>query len=227
MPERFKFPDDSRLDSSTVVTIDDKANYTARLDLKLSGLFLNSALRTDDEKKSAINSILSKLLPDAELGKFTVTSLSDDLFAVNAEAKSTKPLQSTGGEYLFTLPQDAPWTSRFEFPMGRSQRKTTLRLVGPFEQNINLEIKLPDGWSASAVPKEITHDLGTIASVSEHAENGKGRVTLTSTIAIRQRDLPPESYMQVRSALAEIQTERVRTIILSPSSKKSASEKSM
>jgi len=224
-PPKFRLPDDSSLEASAVVTLDDKANYTAKLDLKLSGLFLNSALRTDEEKKAAINSVLTQLLPDAELGKFTVTSLSDSVFAVSAEAKSTKPLRSVEGQFFFFLPHDSPWTSRFEFPMGRSKRKTALRLAGPFEENISLELKIPEGWSAIAMPHDISHVVGTTASVNQHAANAAGRVTLTSTTAVRKRDLSPEDFAQTRVALSDAQTERARVFAFSPAAKNAKTKK--
>ncbi len=214
MPARFDAPVESRLESSARLTLDDSANYAGTVDLRMTGLFLANALRTDDQKKSAINDVLSRLIPNIETSKYSVTTLSNDVFAVTAEVKSSKPLESAGDVRVFTIPSDGPWQSTFPLPLGKSGRKTLLKSPGPFVQESFIELKLPEGWSPSALPKTYSTALANDANLSQQVEAAGQWVRLRSNLTVGQRIWPAERYPELRTAICNTQSPAAKTLVI-------------
>jgi Domain of Unknown Function with PDB structure (DUF3857)/Transglutaminase-like superfamily len=214
VPAKFGAPLESRLEASARLTLNDSANYGGSVELRMTGLFLTNALRTEDQKKSAINEVLSRLLSNVELTTFSVATLSNDVFAVKAEVKSAKPLHSVGGDRVFSLPTDGPWMQAFALPLGKSGRKTLLKMPGPFAQECFIELKLPTGWSAAALPKSYGMALANDASMSQRVEAVGDFVKVWSSLNISQYLWSEEAYPELRSKLCETQSPAVRTLVL-------------
>lgn len=214
MPGRFDAPVESRLESSARLVLDDSAKYTGTVDLRMTGLFLPNALRTDDQKKSAINDALIRLIPNVELSKYTVTTLSNDVFAVNADVKSSKPLESAGDDRVFAFPTDGPWHSTFPLPLGKSGRKTLLKTPGPFVQESFIELKLPEGWATSASPKTYGTAIGNDANLSQQVEAVGRWVRLRNNITVSQRIWAPERYPELRTAICNSQSPAAKTLVI-------------
>lgn len=214
MPARFDAPIESRLESSARLTLDDSANYAGTVDLRMTGLFLANALRTDDQKKSAINDALTRLIPNIEMSKYSVTTLSNDVFAVNAEVKSAKSLDSAGDGRVFTIPADGPWQSTFPLPLGKSGRKTLLKAPGSFVQESFIELKLPEGWSPSALPKTYGTALANDANLSQQVEAAGQWVRLRNNITVSQRIWAPERYPELRTAICNTQSPAAKTLVI-------------
>lgn len=214
MPARFDAPVESRLESSARLTFDESAGYNGVVDLRMTGLFLANALRTDDQKKSALNDVLSRLIPHVELSKYSVTTLSNDVFAVSADVKSSKPLESAGDGHVFAIPTDGPWQSTFPLPLGKSARKTLLKTPGPFVQESFIELKLPEGWTTSASPKTYGTAIGNDANLSQQVEAVGRSVRLRNNITISQRIWAPERYPELRAAICNSQSPAAKTLVI-------------
>ncbi|MBI5762921.1 MAG: DUF3857 domain-containing protein [Planctomycetes bacterium] len=214
MPARFDAPVESRLEASARLALDETASYTGSVDLRMTGLFLTNALRTDEQKKSAINEALSRLIPNVDLSKYSVTTLSNDVFAVNADVKSSKPLEMAGDGRVFAVPSDGAWLSPFPLPLGKSGRKTLLKTPGAFVQESFIEIKLPDGWSASALPKSYGTALANDANLSQQVEAVGQWVRLRNNLTVSQRIWPAERYSDLRAAICNTQSPAARTLVI-------------
>ncbi len=214
MAAKFDAPIESRLESSARMTLDESANYSGSVDLRMTGLFLTNALRTEDQKKSAISEVLTRLLPNVEMTTFSVATLSNDVFAVKAEVKSTKPLDSVGEDRVFSMPTEGPWMQTFTLPLGKSGRKTLLKMPGPFAQECFIELKLPTGWTTVALPKSYGMALANNASMSQQVDTVGDSVKVRTSLNVSQRIWPAETYPELRTKICETQTPATRTLIL-------------
>ncbi len=218
-PRRFGRPDSNTLTVKTRVEIDDKASWTASLDLRMTNLFMpESSLRSDAEKKQALEGLVSALLPDAELQDFTVTALSATEFALSARAKSKSAMKPTDGRYLFELPQEGPWARRFPIPLDRSRRETPLRLAAPFACATSYEIKAPAAWSIVAAPAALSPAPADHFDAGQTAEAKDATLTLNRRVEIKRRDIAPHEFTVLRDALNDLQTLRSRAVIYSAGS---------
>ena len=216
-PSRFRSPDGSRLSIDVRIKLDDEAKWTADLDITAGGLFVPpGSLRTEDQKKSAVRAILSKVLPEAKLKDFTVTTLSDEVFAVSATAAAKKPLKHLHDGFVFQLPREGPWTQRFGFPLGRSRRETTLRLAGRFMQEISIDIAMPADWTIAAQPASFEHRPQMESLIKQRLEVSDGRLTIHRRIEIGSRDVETVAFGKLRSAINDLQSAHSRTVIFSP-----------
>ncbi|MCG8408211.1 MAG: DUF3857 domain-containing protein [Phycisphaerales bacterium] len=214
-PGRFRSPADSRLSVNARVEFSEHADWSADLNIRASGLFVpGTSLRSEAQKKKAVRDLVSRTLPDAELKTFTVTTLSDDVFAVSATAGSRKSLTETDDHIFFEFPKDGPWTKQISFPFGRSLRKTPLRLAGPFRQDLKMTLEFPKGWSVSGRPMSIEHMLRNQRSARQSVNLENERITILRSIEIGDRDVSSSDFGGVRDALNDLRSQRARTVIL-------------
>lgn len=211
---RFRFPDDSGLNVSGTVDLKRDGTWTAGLDIKAKGLFVPARLGTDMQKRSAVASIVKRVLPDAALERYTIKTLSDTTFALSAEVKSKSALKKVDGASFFTFPKRGPWTESIGIPLNRSSRRTALRIAGPFEQTIDLVISLPKDTAVASLPSQIERSLKGLCEIGQSVSTEDDRVRFRRTVAVRLRDAAPESYSSLREGLSALRTDRARTLIL-------------
>ncbi len=218
-PRRLLRPEDNALTFNTRVEIDEQAAWTASLDIRLTNLFLpESSLRSEAEKRRALEGLVSAVLPEAELKDFTVTALSGTEFAVSARAKSKTAMKPTDGRYLFELPREGPWARRFPIPLDRSRRETPLRLPAPFSCATSYEIKAPASWSIEAAPAALSHPPAEHFSAGQTIEAKDSTLTLNRRIELERCDIAPQQFTALRDALNDLQTLRANAIIFSAGS---------
>lgn len=205
------------------VDLSGDGNWTARLDIRATGLFVRADdLLTDDQKRGTVQGWLDRILPDAHLERYSVTALSDDVFGAKVEAKSRAPLRAVDAARVLVLPQPAPWTTRFDLPLSRSERRTALRLPGAFRQDVQLSFALPGGWAASAAPHSLESAAGPWGATRQDVKVESGRIRFAQSVECRTRDIPVEQYGSLRSAFNRLQTPAARTWVFAPAEKGAA-----
>lgn len=216
-PSQFELLEDSRLFINLRVKLDAEAKWSADLNFRATGLFVpGTGLRTEDQKKTAVKEILKRTLRNAELKTFTVTTLSETVFAVSAKVEAVESLDEFDGHYFLELSAEAPWTSRVSFPLNRSRRKTPMRLAGPFRHDLEITLEMPDQWSVAGRPTSVEHLLRQQRSIYQGINIKDRRVTIRRGIEIGDRHILPEDYSALRKAINELLARRARVIILSP-----------
>ncbi|MCZ6699596.1 MAG: DUF3857 domain-containing protein [Planctomycetota bacterium] len=211
---RFLVPSDSGVNVSGTIDLKRNGTWTAKLDIKAKGLFVPARLGTEKQKRSAVESIAKRVLPDAELKTFTIKTLSDTTFALSAKLKSKSALEKLDGDRLWSFPKRGPWTEAISIPLNRSARRTSLRLAGPFEQTLDLVINLPKDSSVTSLPSQIDRELKGVGEIRQSVSTEGDRVRFRRTVAVRVRDIPPEAYASLREGLSVLRTDRARTLVL-------------
>ena len=122
--------------------------FGGKLTIKTSGLFVSpGALETRDSQKSRVKAIVGHVIPGAKVADFTLKSLSNATFEVEAEIESGDPLEKLHGAYELALAQTSPAFADVSIPLDHAQRETPALLVGPFDERIELNITWPESCS--------------------------------------------------------------------------------
>lgn len=215
-PPEFTSSEKNKLSIEGVVTVDDKASWSAKLTLQASGLFVPAeGLQTQTQKRNLVSGFIERLLPNSTLDDFSVTTLTDDTFAVSATAHSSKAADSIDGAFVMEMPKDGPWTKTFALPLARSDRRTAILLDGPFEESTRLEFKLPSGWTVAASPSEVSLNSAGDGKVSQTMVENDGTVVVERRTVIPQQ-IKVEAFAKLRDVLNTLQSRRGRTLIVSP-----------
>jgi hypothetical protein len=210
-------PDDSRCTITGNITIKDDGNYTGELSIRTVGLFVSpNALDTTDGQKDRVRGIVKHLLPDAKVADFTLKSLSAGTFEAEAKIESTEPLERLHDCYLLELAQTSPALADVPIPITHSRRLTAARLVGPFDEWIDLTITWPEAWSVENLPNGLERVGGSWGEIVQTVTPGSADLRFQRHTRINHRDLLPADVVAIRNPLNELRSAHTRMLLLMP-----------
>lgn len=190
---------------------------TGKLTIRARGLFVApESLRTKDGQQARLADLTRRLLADAEVGGFSVTSLTDDELTADVDIKTSKPLPKLADAWRLTLGQDGPFMADVGLPLGSDRRVQPVRIPGPFEEQIELVVTWPAEWKVEARPAATTGPPASPAGVTQSVKVSGDRMELTRTTRVTQREIDREGFTSVRAALNALRTESARTLLLKP-----------
>jgi transglutaminase-like putative cysteine protease len=199
------------------VTIAKDGGYAAKLTLRTTGLFTAAeSLRSADQQRARVADLLGRVVPGADVSQLTVRTLAPDVFEVEAELKSRKPITPDAAGYRFTLPADGPFFADVSLPVACATRTQPVRLTGAFRENVEVTISWPEGWTAVVRPAAVERDSGDWGAVQQSVHPDRTNLKLTRETTIARRDLPPADFLALRQPLNEVRSEAGRTLILKP-----------
>lgn len=213
-PLRFREPARNELAITGAVVVDDKAAWTADLMFRAEGLFMpRGSLSEKAQQKAAVQALLDHSLLHAKLREFSVTSLSEDVFAVSLKAASTEALRDVDGDLLLEFPSAPAWEPFVSVPLGPSRRETDVRLAGAFAENVELVIALPSGWSVAGRPAAIERRLPGDGLARRVVSVDPGRVRFRRETRLGGRAIPASEFGPVRDALNDLRSLSARSLL--------------
>jgi hypothetical protein len=209
-------PDESRCILDLSILLNPDATYTGQGLIRLTGLFVDPEnLRGTDAQKTRLKSLLSHLLPEADIESFSVSKLSDEEFAVALKIKSSTPLKELHGRRWFQLTEDPPFMASVTVPLGAAARDNPVRLAGAFQEVLSLTIHLPESWTIEVQPTELAA-AGAWGSASQRAARHDDNLTIDRQVRVDSRDLPPNIFLEFRSVLNQLRGPAARTAVFKP-----------
>jgi transglutaminase-like putative cysteine protease len=209
--------DESRCAITGRITVDEKGKWSGKLSIKTSGLFVSpNALETADGQKRRVNAIVRHVLPGAKVKSYDLKSLAPGTFDVEAEVESSEPLEKLHECYRLTLPETSPAFADVSVPLSSARRLTSARLVGPFDERIELTIEWPEKWAAQAVPGGVAPCSGGWGTVAQSVSADEHELTLARHTRLQHRDLAPTDVVALREPLNELRADHTRTLLLRP-----------
>jgi len=206
---------DSRCRVTGAVTIDEEGAYSGVLTVKITGLFVKSdSLKTTDGQRGQVSRMVNHVIADAQVDDFTLKSLTDGAFETEARISSDGKLEKLHDLYRLDLAQTSPALNDVAIPLRHSRRQTAARLVGPFDESIDLTVNWPEDWLVAAAPAsvdEVGGDWGAASQTVTSIENG---FKLQRRLRVNSRDLSPEAVVAIRKPLNELRSDHARTLLL-------------
>lgn len=191
--------------------------YQGKLSLHVTGLFVsNEALRKPDGQKARVEQLVRRALPDANVPKFTVTTLSPGVFDVEAEVQASKPAGKIDNCWMLSLAQDGPGLSEVPLPLAQTKRTTSVRANGAFDERIELTIEWPAGWTVAAKPAEIAAVAGAWGKAEQRVTLAERSLTVARNVRLAQRDVESAQFAALRGPLNELRADRARMLLLKP-----------
>ena len=209
--------DDSRCTVTGDVTIADDGKYAGTLLIKTAGLFVSpNDLETGEGQKRRLRSIVNHVLPGAKLADFTLKSLTSNAFEAEAEIESSEPLDQLHDCYQLELAETSPALADVPIPLVHSRRLSPARLVGPFDERVDLIMTWPEAWNVEAIPGGVEPVDGEWGTVTQTITPTDAGLKLERHIRVTKRDLPPADVVALRKPLNELRSDYTRTLLLLP-----------
>ena len=210
-------PDTARVRGQLV--LDDKAEkLTGSLNLELTGLFINpEELRTDEQKRSRITSVVGGVIPDLKVTGFSVSHLSRDRFVAQASVESKEPPAEVYDRRLVVLAAETPVLTQAHLPLHRSARRTPIRLAAPMLEDVRLGIKLPDGWKPVILPRALPAAGGGWGRIAQQVEAEDGAVRIMRQLSFESRTIEPEDFAAMREAVRGLGSDACRSLVIEQS----------
>jgi transglutaminase-like putative cysteine protease len=213
----WRDPDESHCVITGNVAIAKDGKYTAKLLIKTTGLFVSpNDLESADGQKRCVQVIVDRLLPDAKVANFTLKSLTPEVFEAEAQVESPKALKKLHECYELKLAETSPALADVPVPCEYARRLTPARLVGPFDERIELAITWPEAWQVEDTPSDLAQSEGPWGSVSQRVSPTENGLKLLRHTRVAHRDLPPDAVMALRKPLNELRSDYARTLLLKP-----------
>jgi hypothetical protein len=127
------------------------------------------------------------------------------------EGGSYQPLAS--GLVKLELPRVPGALSTAALQTWRAERSLPVSLPAPARELVVVELTLPAGWEAAALPEEIELDE-PIGSYERTVRVEDDVVTIRSELALKQAVVTPQAWPQLRLLLNEADNARQRTVLL-------------
>ena len=208
--------DESRCHIAGQVDLGADRRYTGKLAVRSSGLFAPPT-ELDDQpaQRRRLEALVGRLMPGAKVEDFTVRRLGGGVFEAELRIAGG-PLDETAGLVTFTLGQTDPALGDVSIPHTRSVRHAPARLVGAFDERIDLTVSWPDGWKAAARPGALERVEGAWGQVEQTVRTAAHKAIITRVLRINQRDLPAAAVGALRAPLNELRSDHARTLLLEP-----------
>ena len=213
-------PDDSRCIVTGAITISPDKNYSGKINVRTSGLFVAPRqLQSNSQQKRALNRVVGAVLPQVKIKDFTLKMLTNDLFEAEANVESDGALENLHDLVQMTLAQNSPALNEVNIPVNYSRRLGPARLDGPFDEQIELSVAWPEAWQTVAAPAALTEVAGDWGVVSQTIAPTDHGLTLQRRVRVNQRDLAPEFVDALRKPLQELKTAYTYTLLWKPEAK--------
>jgi len=210
-------PGESRCAVTGSISIAEDGKYAGQLHIRTCGLFVAPGeLETREGQKRRIEHVVRHVLPEANVGDFTLRSLTPEVFEVAVEIKSGEPLKKLHDCYQLVLAETFPALADVPLPTAHSQRLTAARLVGPFDESVELSVSWPQSWKVDAVPGELSQASEGCGLVWQRVTATEQGMRLARRTQVTRRDLPPEAVLALRSPVNELRSAHARTLLLRP-----------
>jgi len=207
--------DESRCLVRGKVTVDAHGKLDGRLTIRASGLFTSSEdLRTRDQQKRRIQSIAGHVLPGVKVEDFSVLRLAPGAFEIEAQVKRGDPLDKIDEGYRLELAEQGPGLDDVPLPLDDVERRAPVRLVGPYEELVDLAITWPEDWTAEVAPASLAEVQGPWGLLAQDVTVDDNGLKLARHVRLTQRDLAAGEFAPVRDAFLQLQAEYARTLLL-------------
>jgi len=114
------------------------------------------------------------------------------------------------------LAETSPALTDVPIPLVHSRRLSPARLVGPFDERVDLIITWPEAWNVEAIPGGVEQVDGEWGTVTQTVTPTDAGLKLERHIRVTKRDLPPADVVALRKPLNELRSDYTRTLLLLP-----------
>ena len=210
-------PDESRVVVVGSVEVDKEGKLAGKLSVQTSGLFVSpSDLETSDEQKRRARQIIGHVLPGVKLKALDVRTLAPGRFDFEARIESGKALPRVDECYELKLPEDSPALADVPLPVTYSRRQRPARLLGPFDEQIELKITWPAEWHCDARPAGIDRAEGAWGLIEQTVRPMERGLVLRRQTRVNRRELTPAEVLALRGPVNQLRAEHARTLLLRP-----------
>ncbi len=191
------------------ISIDTAGEATGDLRIRATGAFFDpTTLETTDAQKSLVEDFVGRVLHDFNVPGYSVTTLSEETFRATASVASDGKLKGHDKVHLMHFGDGPAFLPDVPMPLGRSYRRTDVKLAGRFQETVDLTIELPEEWSPSILPTAFPAIGGPWGTVVQTIDVDGRIVRLRRSVAVTTKVLSPAVFEKVRGAVNDLRATR-------------------
>ncbi len=184
------------------VTLAEDGTAAGTIQLHCTGGFYDPArLDSADAQESFTKRLVRNLLTGFDLDQYSVVTLSDQALQIEAQVKTSEPLDQLGDHYVLTFGNGPVSLSTYPLPLERSYRRTDVHLKGAFSESVDLYIEWPETCTIGIVPAELSNVTGSWGSVGQEIHQEPTLLRLKRHLEVNTDLLNPIEFDQLRSAV--------------------------
>lgn len=211
----------SKLDISGKIVIDKDGKATGDLLINLTGLFYDPAgLETAASQEALVKGLVGRVFSGAGLKSHAITTLSDEVLRAKATAAPAEALKSYEKKYILKLGDGPAFLPEIPLPLGRSARRTDVQVAGRFNEDVDLTIELPEGWTAAVTPTAVAEAKGNWGSLRQDVTVDGRYVRFHRTAALNGEVIPAKDFAALRDAVNALRAEAARMLVVAAGEKK-------
>ena len=204
----------SEIDVSGKITIDKEGKATGDLIIRLTGVFYDPAnLETAAAQEALVKNIVGRVVSGATLKSHAITMLSDDVLRARAGIASAEALKNYDKRYILRLGDGPSFLPEIPLPLGRWVRRTDVQLPGQFNEDIDVAIELPEGWTALAKPvtqDEVKGSWGTAKQII--SEDGRF-LRFHRCFTVTADNIAAKDFPGLREIVNNLRTDAARMVV--------------
>ncbi len=191
------------------LTVDAKGHATGELRFHLTGLFYDpQKLDTGKAQKKLVGDLTNRLLTGFEVTGYSVGTLSSDVLRVTANVASKDELKHSGERFILRLGDGPAFLGDVPMPLGRSQRRTNVRLTGRVREDIDLKIVLPKAWKSWILPASLPEVRGTWGSASQTVDIEDKTIRFTREVTVNAETVSPADFSELRQVINDLRVDQ-------------------
>jgi hypothetical protein len=210
----------ARTERRANLTLSDTGDLEGKLtvtytDLKAASLRLEERHADDTERKSYLEGSVKVSIPAASEVKLTnQPEWKNSALPLVAEFSIKVPGWASGAGRHVIVPVGL-FSAREKHLFDHAERVYSIYNVYPYSESDDINIQIPAGWQVSSLPPGWS-DTGKVVAYTLKAENDKGKLHLTRTLAVDFILMEVKYYTPLRNYFQEIKTTDDQQIVLDP-----------
>ncbi len=209
--------DESRINITGTITLSPEGKPSGELRMHLTGGFFDPAdLRTADAQEKLAKQLAGRVLKDASVESHSIAELSANQLRATVKISPDKPLTAIDKQYVVSLGDEPVFLSKYPLPLAEPTRETPVDLRGPFSEQVDISIRIPDGWNVAIAPTPLDRVEGDWGLMQQTVKQDGETIRLSRTIKVTTRVLSPGAFAAIRDGINMLRADASHALFVSP-----------
>lgn len=186
--------------------------------VRAEGAYLGAeTFRTADAQKAWASSVIgSCVMSGVNVTGVSVTSLTPGSVQLTATVATAEAMAKRGDRYVVALGTGPHVATVAAAGWERSERWNPVRFATRYREEVNLSLDLGKSLQAAVLPPSVSERTGAWGRTRQEVTVDGATVRVRRDVEVREPELPPRRFAELRNALNELRAPGALTMVLAP-----------